>query len=65
MEELFTVDQYIKRNAFSSATQAGHTYKVPTVPFRLFKTPPNFGGPVSSIGQDQEDWNQIIGKDST
>ena len=25
-----------------------------TVPFRLFKTPPNFGGPVSEIGQDQE-----------
>ena len=36
-----------------------------STPFRLFKTPPNFGGPVSEIGQDQEDWNQIIGREST
>lgn len=65
MEELFKVDQYVNRNAFSKAAQAGHTYQVPSTPFRLFKTPPNFGGPVSAIGQDQEDWNQIIGREST
>ena len=64
MEELFEVDQYVNRNAFSKATQAGHNYQVPSTPFRLFKTPPNFGGPVSAIGQDQEDWNQIIGIES-
>ena len=65
MEELFEVDQYVNRNAFSKATQAGHNYQVPSTPFRLFKTPPNFGGPVSAVGQDQEDWNQIIGREST
>ena len=59
MEELFEVDQYLNRNAFSSANQAGYTYRVPSIPFRLFKTPPNFGGSVSSVGEDQKAWDQM------
>ena len=61
MDELFEVDQYIMRNAFSQATQAGHQYQVPSVPFRLFKTPPNFGGPVSSLGENNADWQNLVG----
>mgnify|MGYP003328984300 FL=1 len=59
MEELFEVDQYINRNAFGFVNQAGYTYQAPSTPFRLFKTPPNLGGSVSDIGQDQEVWDQM------
>jgi crotonobetainyl-CoA:carnitine CoA-transferase CaiB-like acyl-CoA transferase len=60
MDELFEVDQYVMRNAFSQAVQAGHQYQVPSVPFRLFKTPPNFGGPVSNLGEDTATWQNLI-----
>ena len=64
MDELFKVDQYRIRNAFSQASQAGRKYEVPTVPFRLFKTPPHFGGSVSDLGQDTATWKQAS-KDTT
>jgi len=52
MEELFGVDQFVERNAFTTAILPGGVeLRVPSVPFRLFRTPPNFGGPVASLGE--------------
>ncbi len=52
MEELFGVDQFLERNAFSVATlPGGAELQVPSVPFRLFSTPPFFGGPVARLGE--------------
>ncbi len=52
MEELFSVDQFVERNAFATASLGGgNRLTVPAVPFRLFATPPNFGGPVATLGQ--------------
>ena len=56
MEELFNVDQYVERNAFSSIEHAGETYQVPSVPFRLYTSPPHFGGRVAELGENNEDW---------
>lgn len=57
MEELFEVDQYRERQAFSTAALAdGSTLTVPSVSFRLFDTPPNFGGPVASLGEQTAAW---------
>ncbi len=59
MEELFGVDQFLERQAFSDATLPdGATLKVPSVPFRLFDTPPNFGGPVAALGEHGEHGEQ-------
>ena len=55
MEELFSVDQFLHRKAFADATMPdGFRLKVPVVPFRLFSTPPRFGGPVARLGEDTE-----------
>lgn len=51
MEQLFEVDQFVARNAFTTARVAGRDLTVPAVPFRLFRTPPTFGGPVASLGE--------------
>lgn len=52
MEELFGVDQFLERNAFSVVTlPGGAELDVPSVPFRLFGTPPRFGGPVARLGE--------------
>lgn len=52
MEELFGIDQFLERNAFSIVTlPGGAELKVPSVPFRLFDTPPTFGGPVARLGE--------------
>lgn len=52
MEELFQVDQFVERRAFATATQAdGQAVTVPSVPFRLFATPPTFGGRVARLGE--------------
>ena len=51
MEELFQVDQFMGRNAFSDATVQGHKLTIPSVPFRLYATPPHFGGSVERLGQ--------------
>ena len=56
MEELFEVDQFVERTAFSEAVlPQGAAVKVPSVPFRLFDTPPHFGGPVAGLGQHNEE----------
>ncbi|MEM7078759.1 MAG: CoA transferase [Pseudomonadota bacterium] len=52
MAELFQVDQFQQRQAFGEARLSdGTTLAVPSVPFRLFATPPNFGGPVAALGE--------------
>lgn len=56
MEELFGVDQFRERKAFSTATLPdGAQVTVPSVPFRLFETPPNFGGPVARLGEHTQE----------
>ena len=55
MEELFGVDQFLHRKTFADAAMPdGFRLKVPVVPFRLFNTPPNFGGPVARLGEHTE-----------
>jgi crotonobetainyl-CoA:carnitine CoA-transferase CaiB-like acyl-CoA transferase len=52
MEELFSVDQFVQRDAFAPVKLGdGRTLQAPTVPFRLFNTPPNLGGPVAALGE--------------
>jgi crotonobetainyl-CoA:carnitine CoA-transferase CaiB-like acyl-CoA transferase len=52
MEELFEVDQFVERRAMSQATLAdGSQLTVPSVPFRLYETPPHFGGKVAGLGE--------------
>ena len=52
MEELFAVDQYVSRQAFSSISMHDTTFLAPSIPFRLFATPPHFGGRVAALGED-------------
>jgi crotonobetainyl-CoA:carnitine CoA-transferase CaiB-like acyl-CoA transferase len=57
MEELFSVDQFLARGAFTEAQVAPqHVLTVPSVPFRLFSTPPGFGGSVAALGQHNADF---------
>ena len=56
MEELFNVDQFVERNAFSLAKNQHYEIKVPSVPFRLYRTPPKFGGSVAHLGAHTEDY---------
>lgn len=63
MEELFTVDQFVQRDAFADIsfggnTNNGKTIKAPTIPFRLFATPPDLGGAVAALGQHNEEYAQ-------
>lgn len=57
MEELFDVDQYRSRQAFSQVEAAGETFAAPSTPFRLFSTPPHLGGPVAGLGADNMLWS--------
>ena len=57
MEELFNVDQYSSRNAFSQVTIGDDAFHAPSTPFRLFATPPHFGGPVAGLGADNYRWS--------
>jgi len=53
MEELFAVDQFVDRNAFSTLELAGEKHlQAPGIPFRLFATPPAPGGRVAPLGAD-------------
>ena len=56
MEELFTVDQYVQRQAFSEYSCGEETFQGPSVPFRLLKTPPLLGGRVAEPGADNKQW---------
>lgn len=56
MEELFDVDQFVERNAFTEARLTPErAVRVPSVPFRLFAAPPRFGGWVAAIGEHDQD----------
>ena len=56
MEELFSVDQFVERQAFSAVElRGGETVTVPSVPFRLYATPPHFGGAVATLGQHNDE----------
>lgn len=57
MEQLFSVDQFLERRAFSDAVlDGGSRLKVPSVPFRLYATPPDFGGPVARLGEHSREY---------
>ena len=57
MEQLFEVDQYRSRQAFSEVQAAGESFAAPSTPFRLFATPPHFGGPVAALGAHNSVWS--------
>ena len=54
MEELFTTDQYVARNAFAPIGAGDATFQAPATPFRLFETPASVGGRSPSLGEHQE-----------
>ena len=57
MEELFEVDQYAQREAFTSATlSSGRELTVPSVPFRLYAVPPTLGGSVAGLGANTREF---------
>ena len=56
MEELFTVDQYAERSAFSEYSSEGQTFQAPSCPFRLVETPPQFGGDAVPLGAHSRSW---------
>ena len=58
MEELFTVDQYIERSAFSEYSSEGETFQAPSCPFRLVETPPHFGGDAVRLGAHNPTWDR-------
>ena len=59
MEELFQVDQFVQRHAFAELELGnGKAVTAPTVPFRLFNTPPSLGGTVAALGADTETYCQ-------
>ena len=55
MEELLNVDQFLEREAFTSAILPDKSeLTVPSVPFRLMDTPPSLGGNVAKLGEHTE-----------
>ena len=56
MEELFTVDQYVERSAFSEYSSEGEAFQAPSCPFRLVETPPYFGGDSVPLGVHNPSW---------
>jgi crotonobetainyl-CoA:carnitine CoA-transferase CaiB-like acyl-CoA transferase len=56
MDELFHVDQYVARQAFIEYTCEDATFVGPSIPFRLTKTPPVFGGAAAEPGLHSNQW---------
>ncbi|MCE2461486.1 MAG: CoA transferase [Pseudomonadales bacterium] len=56
MEELFSVDQYVHRGAFTGMSCNGTDFKVPVTPFRLYRTPANVGGEVEGLGESNAEF---------
>lgn len=51
MEQIFTVDQFVERRAFAPVTHPDQgEYLAPVTPFRLFRTPAEFGGAAPRLG---------------
>ena len=58
MEELLNVDQFLEREAFTSAILPDETrLTVPSIPFRLMDTPPSLGGNVAELGEHTENFS--------
>lgn len=58
MDELFEIDQFQHRQAFADLELgSGRRLKAPTVPFRLFATPPKLGGEVAPLGADTKTYD--------
>ena len=59
MEELLEVDQFLEREAFTSAILSDkRNFRVPSVPFRLMETPPSFGGYVADLGENTKSFDK-------
>ena len=56
MEELFSVDQYVHRGAFTGISCNGTGFRVPATPFRLFRTPAIAGGRVVELGESNAEF---------
>ncbi|MDE0421347.1 MAG: CoA transferase [Gammaproteobacteria bacterium] len=56
MEELFSVDQYVHRGAFTQISCNGTDFQVPATPFRLFRTPAVAGGAVARLGESDSEY---------
>jgi len=57
MEELLNVDQFLEREAFTSAILPDKSkLTVPSIPFRLMDTPPSLGGKVAELGEHTENF---------
>lgn len=57
MEELFRVDQFVERQAFCEVRVTPERgLQVPSVPFRLFSTPPALGGSVAALGAHDREY---------
>jgi crotonobetainyl-CoA:carnitine CoA-transferase CaiB-like acyl-CoA transferase len=57
MEELFEVDQFVERRAFCEVDLTpARRLRVPSIPFRLYSTPPDFGGAVAALGAHDGDF---------
>ena len=56
MEELFSVDQYVHRGAFTGISCNGTDFRVPATPFRLFRTPAATGGVVAGLGESNAEF---------
>ena len=56
MEELFSVDQYVHRGAFTGISCNGTDFQAPATPFRLFRTPAAAGGAVARLGESNGEY---------
>jgi crotonobetainyl-CoA:carnitine CoA-transferase CaiB-like acyl-CoA transferase len=57
MEELLNLDQFLEREAFTSAILPDESkLTVPGIPFRLMDTPPSLGGNVAELGEHTENF---------
>ncbi|MCY3837624.1 MAG: CaiB/BaiF CoA-transferase family protein [Gammaproteobacteria bacterium] len=56
MAELFSVDQYVHRGAFTRIACNGTGFSVPATPFRLFRTPSAAGGTVARLGESNTEY---------
>ena len=57
MEELLEIDQFVEREAFTSAILPDESkLTVPSIPFRLMNTPPSLGGKVAELGEHTENF---------
>lgn len=61
MAELFSVDQYVQRQAFGVYRSGDEAFAGPAIPFRLLESPPKLGGELAALGADNESWLGSVG----